>query len=66
MTNLYFYIIHTGQTENLGYLSDGDRCDFNSLIIQLFELLTIGLSCRSQESKAFLGAHYFFLAVVGI
>ena len=64
MTIFHFNILPTGQTDNVGYLSDGDRCDFNSLIIQLFELLTVGLSCRSLESKVFLGPHIYFFSAV--
>jgi hypothetical protein len=39
-----------------GYTSDGDRVDLEVLVMQLFELLTIGLSTSAVESKSFLGA----------
>lgn len=39
-----------------GYTSDGDRVDLEVLVIQLFELLTIGLSTSAADAKSFLGA----------
>jgi hypothetical protein len=47
-----------------GYTSDGDRVDLEVLVIQLFELLTIGLSTSAVESKSFLGGTQIITTIV--
>lgn len=47
-----------------GYTSDGDRVDLEVLVIQLFELLTIGLSTSAVEAKSFLGAKQIITTIM--
>lgn len=49
-----------------GYTSDGDRLDLQTLTLQLFELICVGLSSSGSLSKTLLGKTYVYMHIRSI